>query len=99
MNAQPEQLGYSVECCRSCPLRSEAVAAVVPLFALNQHGLSKRELQVVRLVAEGLENAEIGKRLYLAEGTIKGHLLNVHYKLDTRNRTQVAVWAIRNGLA
>lgn len=92
-----EQLGYSVECCRSCPLRSVAVAAVVPL--LEQHGLSKRELEVVRLLPEGLTNAEIGKRLFVTEKTVKGHLSNVHYKLDTRNRTEVAVWAVRNGLA
>jgi DNA-binding NarL/FixJ family response regulator len=55
--------------------------------------LSPRELDVVKLVARGRTNAEIAGDLYISVGTVKTHLANVHAKLSTRNRVEVAVWA------
>jgi DNA-binding NarL/FixJ family response regulator len=55
--------------------------------------LSPRELDVVKLVARGLTNAEIAERLYISVGTVKTHLGSVQAKLPARNRVEVAAWA------
>lgn len=59
--------------------------------------LSERELQVVRLVAEGLSNKEISTRLTLSDKTVKNHLSHILAKMGLTARTQVAVYAIRAG--
>jgi DNA-binding NarL/FixJ family response regulator len=61
--------------------------------------LSGRELEIVRLIAEGLSNKEIGQRLFLTEKTVKNHTSRIFTKLNVVARTQVAVHAIRSGLA
>jgi DNA-binding NarL/FixJ family response regulator len=60
--------------------------------------LSDRELEVLRLLAEGDSNREIAGRLYLAEGTVKNHVTNVLAKLGARDRTQAALRARALGL-
>jgi DNA-binding NarL/FixJ family response regulator len=60
--------------------------------------LSDRELEVVRLLAQGHSNREIAAALYLAEGTVKNHVTNVLGKLDARDRTQAALRARALGL-
>jgi DNA-binding NarL/FixJ family response regulator len=60
--------------------------------------LSERELEVVRLVAQGLSNAEIAAKLYLSEATIKSHVARVLAKLALRDRVQIAVFAYENGI-
>ncbi|MGY1728683.1 response regulator [Geodermatophilus sp. SYSU D01062] len=55
--------------------------------------LSDRELDVLRLLAEGRSNREIAQALYLAEGTVKNHVTNVLGKLGARDRTQAALRA------
>jgi DNA-binding NarL/FixJ family response regulator len=60
--------------------------------------LSERELGVVRLVAEGLSNAELAARLYLSEATVKSHIARVLAKLGLRDRVQVAVYAYEHGI-
>jgi two-component system response regulator DevR len=60
--------------------------------------LSERELQVVRLVAEGLSNKEISSRLSLSDKTVKNHISHILAKMGLTARTQVAVYAIRAGL-
>jgi DNA-binding NarL/FixJ family response regulator len=64
-----------------------------PNFMLNQEeiektGLSKRELEVLQLMAEGLSNEEIAERLYVSLNTIKTHTSRVFEKLDVKRRTQ-----------
>ncbi|HTU70754.1 MAG TPA: response regulator transcription factor [Candidatus Baltobacteraceae bacterium] len=61
--------------------------------------LSDRELQVVRLVAEGLSNKQISLRLRLSDKTVKNHLSHILAKMNLSARTQVAVHALRTGLA
>lgn len=61
--------------------------------------LSERELQIVRaLVGGDSSNAEIGEQLHLEIGTVKAHLTRIMTKVDVHSRTQLAVWAFRNGL-
>lgn len=60
--------------------------------------LSERELEVVRLVAEGLSNKEISARLALSDKTVKNHISHILAKMSLTARTQVAVYAIRAGL-
>lgn len=60
--------------------------------------LSERELGVVRLVAQGLSNAEVAARLYLSEATIKSHISRILAKLDLRDRVQIAVYAYEQGI-
>jgi two-component system nitrate/nitrite response regulator NarL len=56
--------------------------------------LTERERQIMRLVSEGLSNKEIGRRLNIADGTIKVHLHHVYRKLEISNRTVLAALAI-----
>ena len=71
--------------------------------AINQevspNTLSIREAGVVRLIARGLSNREIGEQLGLSEKTVKNHVTRIFYKLKIPARTGVAVYAIRAGLA
>ena len=60
--------------------------------------LTERELEVLRLLADGLSNREIAQRLYLAEGTVKNYVSNILGKLDARDRTQAALRARELGL-
>lgn len=60
--------------------------------------LSARELEVVRLVARGLTNAEIATELSISVATVKTHLGNVQTKLPARNRVEIAAWAWESGL-
>ncbi|MFF5564459.1 response regulator [Streptomyces sp. NPDC012623] len=60
--------------------------------------LSARELDLVRLVARGLTNAEIATELTISVGTVKTHLANVQIKLPARNRVEIAAWAWESGV-
>jgi NarL family two-component system response regulator LiaR len=60
--------------------------------------LSEREIEIVRLMAGGLTNAEIGSELYLSEGTIRNYISTILAKLGVKDRTQAVVTAIRYGL-
>ena len=60
--------------------------------------LSEREVDIVRLLAQGLTNREIAQRLYLAEGTVKNYVTNILSKIGVRDRTQAALRARELGL-
>lgn len=59
--------------------------------------LSDRERQILALVAEGLSNPDIGRRLHLAEGTVKNYVSSILHKLNVRDRTQAAIVAREQG--
>lgn len=60
--------------------------------------LSERELDVLRLLAQGLTNAEIAERLYLTRGTVRNYVSAILTKLGVEDRTQAAILALRHGL-
>jgi DNA-binding NarL/FixJ family response regulator len=59
-------------------------------------GLSKRELEVLKLIAAGKNNQEISRSLYLTEGTVRNYITNILSQLDVRDRVQAVLWAQRN---
>jgi DNA-binding NarL/FixJ family response regulator len=61
-------------------------------------GLTRRELEILRLVAEGHSNAQLARMLWVTEQTVKFHLSNVYRKLGVANRTEASRWAQLNGL-
>jgi len=61
--------------------------------------LSTREIEVLRLIADGLANAEIAERLFVSEKTVKSHVSNILGKLQLVDRTQAAIYAFRQGFA
>jgi DNA-binding NarL/FixJ family response regulator len=60
--------------------------------------LTRRELEILRLVAEGHSNAKLAKMLWVTEQTVKFHLSNIYRKLDVANRTEASRWAQLHGL-
>ncbi len=61
-------------------------------------GLTAREAEILRLLAQGLNNRQIAARLYLAEGTVKNYVSSILAKLGVSDRTQAAIWARQHGL-
>ena len=62
------------------------------------HDLTRRELEILQLVAEGYSNSQLGRMLWVTEQTVKFHLSNIYRKLDVANRTEASRWAQVNGL-
>ena len=60
--------------------------------------LTEREGEVIRLVAQGKSNREIAETLVISEKTAKAHISNILGKLGLEDRTQMAIYAIKNGL-
>jgi len=75
-------------------------AADVPSVAEQDCALrlTKRELEILRLAADGHSNAQLARMLWVTEQTVKFHLSNIYRKLDVANRTEASRWAQRNGL-
>jgi len=65
----------------------------------TQEPLTERELDVLKLVAQGLSNQEIAETLFIGERTVRTHVSNILDKLHLANRTQAALYALREGLA
>jgi two-component system, NarL family, nitrate/nitrite response regulator NarL len=61
--------------------------------------LTERELQVVKLIAEGLKNKEISKRLFISETTVTHHLTSIFSKLDVSDRLELVIYSFTHGLA
>ena len=80
--------------------RDEADALLHRLdTAVDSDGeLTPREREVAALLAEGLSNSELARRLYISPRTAAVHVSNILTKLGMASRTEVAAWAVRNGL-
>jgi NarL family two-component system response regulator LiaR len=66
---------------------------------LSEEPLTQRELEVLRLIAQGHENKEIAKQLVVSEATVRTHVSNILNKLHLASRTQAALYALREGFA
>jgi two-component system NarL family response regulator len=66
--------------------------------SLSGAALSRRELEVLTLVAQGLGNRAIADRLFISENTVKNHVRNIHEKLQVHSRMEAVVRAVRDGL-
>lgn len=75
------------------PTPVEAAATVE-----DEPGLTRRELEILRLVADGHSNAQLARMLWVTEQTVKFHLSNIYRKLDVANRTEASRWAQLHGL-
>jgi two-component system response regulator DegU len=64
----------------------------------SEPSISDRELEVLALLAEGANTAEIGQRLYISQKTVKNHLYSIYQKLEVGDRTQAVLRAMRIGL-
>lgn len=60
--------------------------------------LTDRELEVIKHIARGLSNREIATEMVISEKTVKTHVSNLLGKLGVDDRTQAAIWAVKNGL-
>jgi DNA-binding NarL/FixJ family response regulator len=79
-----------------------AVPAVASMGAVDAHpaveSLTKREREILQLVAEGHSNSQLARMLWVTEQTVKFHLSNIYRKLDVANRTEASRWAQIHGL-
>jgi DNA-binding NarL/FixJ family response regulator len=66
--------------------------------AIDTHGLSARELEVLRLVASGKTNKAIAGELFLSEKTVDRHVSNIFVKLNVSSRASATAWAYRHNL-
>lgn len=64
----------------------------------NNNDLNDKEINIIREVANGLSNKEIGEKLFLSEGTIKNNISNILNKLSLRDRTQLTIFAFKNNI-
>ena len=103
--AAPEDLASAVRQAFSHYIYLAGRPAVAPIpvaarsSAVNgSRGLTRRELEILRLVAEGHSNAKVAEMLWLTEQTIKFHTSNIYRKLDVANRTEASRWAQVHGL-
>lgn len=96
----PELLGALRAAARGeAPLTPRAASQLLSARSEERHAdLSRREREVLGLVAEGLPNKLIARRLEISEKTVKAHLTSVFQQIGVTDRTQAALWARRNGI-
>ena len=70
----------------------------IPPQTHGEQGLTRRELEILRLVSEGHSNAQVARTLWVTEQTVKFHLSNIYRKLDVGNRTEASRWAQLHGV-
>lgn len=64
----------------------------------DENALTKREVQVLKLLSEGMYNREIGEKLFISEKTVKNHVSSIFKKIGVTDRTQAAVYAIKHNI-
>ena len=101
-DAAPEELEKAIRAAArgESPLDPRAARALLAArrAPAPSKQLSERELEVLAMVAEGLPNKLISRRLGISEKTVKAHLTSIFRTLDVTDRTQAALWAQRNGI-
>lgn len=80
-------------------LENREVSAVSQVEAVKgKYKLTKREIDLIVCISQGLSNKEIGVKLYVTQGTVKNHITEILSKLQLRDRTQIAIFAFKNNL-
>ncbi|WP_078552331.1 response regulator [Bacillus alkalicellulosilyticus] len=106
-DAEPEELIKAIRSCLSggLSLQDQVAAKVMPRLIKQQHtpeavdsSLTPRELDIIKRIGEGRSNKEIAEELALSVGTVKNHISLILDKLDLRDRTQIAIYAIRHNV-
>ncbi len=101
-DAEPDELLRGIEAAArgESPLAPKAARAVLSARAEARPAaeLTAREQEVLALLAEGMANKQIARRLGIAEKTVKAHLTSVFQRIGVTDRTQAALWAQRNGV-
>jgi DNA-binding NarL/FixJ family response regulator len=100
-DAEPDEVLEAIRAASrgEAPLAPRAARELLAARSQERHAdLSKREREVLGLVAEGLPNKLIARRLEISEKTVKAHLTSVFRTLGVTDRTQAALWAERHGL-
>ena len=101
-DAEPEELHRALLAAArgESPLAPRAAAEVLAARMAPASGgeISEREREVLLLVAGGLANKQIARRLGISDKTVKGHLTRIFQAIGVADRTQAALWAERNGL-
>jgi NarL family two-component system response regulator LiaR len=70
-----------------------------PDQAASENNLTDREIEILQMVAQGRTNQQIADALFLSERTVRTHITNILAKLRLENRTQAALYALRQGIA
>ena len=97
-NMPPEDLLQVIRTVHSGKKKVHPVIAANLADHLGEENLTRRETEVLHLISEGNSNKEIGKRLFIAEETVKGHVKNILGKLGANDRTQAVSIALRRGI-
>jgi DNA-binding NarL/FixJ family response regulator len=66
------------------------------LKSLTDYGITDKELEIIRKIADGLSNKEVAELMYLSEGTVRNNISTILEKLDLRDRTQLAIFYYKN---
>lgn len=105
-DAEPEALIRSIRSCLTggLSLQEDVAAKVIPKLLEDKRemmvdsSITPRELTIMKLVGEGRSNLEISNELGLSVGTVKNHISQIMDKLELRDRTQLAIYAIRHNV-
>ncbi|MBD8499751.1 response regulator [Paenibacillus arenosi] len=106
-DADPSELIRSIRSCLSggMALQDDVAAKVIPRLLQSEleqrkvdTSITPRELTILRLIGEGRSNKEIAEQLALSIGTVKNHVSQIMEKLELRDRTQLAIYAIRHNV-
>lgn len=81
----------------------DEIISKIPAFTFNEKenamekfGLNEKEINIIKLIADGLTNREISQKLYLSEGTVRNYISMILEKLNLRDRTQIAIFYYKN---
>lgn len=79
-------------------LATQFIREFINVSSNNENQLTEREIEVLKLISNGMSNKEIAAALFISEKTVKNHISNIFRKLDINDRTQAAIFAIKHGL-
>ncbi len=92
-------ISFKGESCIICTFNEAETSTVVPTKSHKRISvkLSEREVEILRLICQGLSNLEISEKLFISERTVEGHRSRLFAKTDSKNAVALAMWAVKNG--